>query len=1330
MLARAVSSFRQSFPPSLDLLGAFPKLVLVLNHCFGISISLMLNIRRFNMNGVIFHSSLILLVFTMINYGEEKYLGFTHDVFISFRGEDTRHKFIGHLRNSLCRKGVNTFDDDEDLSMGLGISPALSKAIEESNILIIVFSENYASSTWCLNELVKILECTKKNNKQLVFPIFYHVNPSDIRNQRNSFGEAMIMHEDRFGKGSEEVETWRKALSEATNLPGQHIISTEYEINFIEKIAEKVHKNLPPKPLHIGHNLVGLEHPIEKVKSLLDMKHHDKTVRMLGIYGLGGIGKTQLAKALYNNIVHRFQAASFLADVGEKSKKQNGLEDLQKTLLSEMLEKLETELGSTSKGMQEIKSKLCRKKVLLVLDDVDDKDTLEKLAGGRDWFGLGSRIVITTRDEGLLIDYQVEKIYQMKELDEKHSLELFCWNAFKQSYPKPGYKDVSLLAVDYAKCHPLALKVIGSDLATIREGKVDAWECVLEEYKGNAIAGIQDVLKISYDRLGDNAKNVFLDIACFFKGERIEYVKEILKDFCATLNINVLVNKSLLTIENGCLKMHDLIQDMGRDIVKKESLNPSERTRLWSYSDVIRVLTTNSGSEKIQGLMLDPPPEETPVNWNDRAFEKMKWLRILIVRNASFSTKPQHLPNHLRLLDWEEYQSNCFPRQFQPTDIIVFNLCKSHLTQAALFKKFSCLTIMNLSHSQSITELPDVGEVQNLRELRFDNCVNLIAVHKSVGFLKKLVHFSASKCTKLRTFLPQMFLPSLEVLDLSVCVNLEHFPDITGKMEKPLMIYMMHTSISELPDSIGNLIGLVYIEMQSSKKLRYVPSSLFMLPNVVTFKFGGCSQLGESLRSFLENHSNANGQSTLRTLNFRNAGLSDDDLRRIFFRFPMLEELIASRNNFECLPACIGKSKHLTNLNVSVCVKLRKIPECTNLRVLDIHHCWMLADISELPSTIQRVDARCCFSLTQETLAMLWRQVSKEIQGLEIVMPQTENIPEDTGLNFRGNGGNPQFWARGGGGGGGKFPVVALALVFQEVGKQSTQVQLRRQLVELHLVVNGQRVRRKGYYNFRIAGDHVLMCDLRLLFSSNEWQRLDEFLENDWNHVMVLYDAASNMNLGCWGAFVCEYEGGNVMSECPAPKYEISRISSMKRDRAQEQIKMIDKFGLDEMFDDDDNMDLVECDEERLHRYEISRQAKNVLESSRAGGECSTLGNNSDLVRFLETMNSEGEASRRGNWETSEAKKSTSSIKALLKKLEGIKSEIDALLHWKKQRNMEEFVDQVREMVRLNGLRDGMYGYLKLVEFQKNEKRGQLPSLISPHPSTSHDFTDWELYVS
>jgi hypothetical protein len=159
---------------------------------------------------------------SMVNY-EEQSDRFTYDVFLSFRGEDTRETIVGYLRRAFEKRGIKVFYDDKNLRIGEDISPALCKAIEESNISVIVLSEDYASSRWCLGELVKIMECTERNKKQIVFPIFYHVDPSDVRHQRKSYGEAIVAHQKRFGKHSEKIKAWTAALSQVADLKGHHV---------------------------------------------------------------------------------------------------------------------------------------------------------------------------------------------------------------------------------------------------------------------------------------------------------------------------------------------------------------------------------------------------------------------------------------------------------------------------------------------------------------------------------------------------------------------------------------------------------------------------------------------------------------------------------------------------------------------------------------------------------------------------------------------------------------------------------------------------------------------------------------------------------------------------------------------------------------------------------------------------------------------------------------------------------------------------------------------------------------------------------------------------
>ena len=145
---------------------------------------------------------------------------YNFDVFLSFRGEDTRYNFTDHLFVNLNRAGIKTFRDDQ-LERGEEIKSKLLKTIEESRISIVVFSKDYAQSKWCLDELTKIMEC-REEMEQTVFPVFYHVDPSDVRNQKKgSFGEALSIHERTVDE--KKVQRWKDSLTKASNLSGFHV---------------------------------------------------------------------------------------------------------------------------------------------------------------------------------------------------------------------------------------------------------------------------------------------------------------------------------------------------------------------------------------------------------------------------------------------------------------------------------------------------------------------------------------------------------------------------------------------------------------------------------------------------------------------------------------------------------------------------------------------------------------------------------------------------------------------------------------------------------------------------------------------------------------------------------------------------------------------------------------------------------------------------------------------------------------------------------------------------------------------------------------------------
>ena len=185
------------------------------------------------------------------------------------------------------------------------------------------------------------------------------------------------------------------------------------------------------------------------IESLL--KIDSEEVRVIGIWGMGGIGKTTIAEVIFHKISSRYEGSSFLKNVAEESKR-HGLNYICKELLSKLLrEDLHIDTPKVIPSI--ITRRLKRKKVLIVLDDVNTSELLENLVGvGRDWLGAGSRVIVTTRDKHVIMGEVVDKIHQVKKMNFQNSLELFSINAFGKTYPKKGYEELSKRAVEYAVC--------------------------------------------------------------------------------------------------------------------------------------------------------------------------------------------------------------------------------------------------------------------------------------------------------------------------------------------------------------------------------------------------------------------------------------------------------------------------------------------------------------------------------------------------------------------------------------------------------------------------------------------------------------------------------------------------------------------------------------------------------------------------------------------------------------------------------------------------------------------------------------------------------------
>jgi hypothetical protein len=217
--------------------------------------------------------------------------------------------------------------------------------------------------------------------------------------------------------------------------------------------------------LKVAMNLVGIDSRVKEMKDLLDLETHD-IVSIVCIYGMGGIDgidKTTLAKAVYNQICNGFEEISYLLNIKETSGQPNGLVSLQNLLFLDIL-KMNLTISNVDGGIELIKNRCQGKKVLIVMDDVDDVKQLHTLVGNSKWFGAESRIISTTRDEQLCTQLGVHKKYKVEKLNYRESLQLFSYHAFKLPYPTYDYQKLSIWAVEHVGGLPLALEVLGSYL--------------------------------------------------------------------------------------------------------------------------------------------------------------------------------------------------------------------------------------------------------------------------------------------------------------------------------------------------------------------------------------------------------------------------------------------------------------------------------------------------------------------------------------------------------------------------------------------------------------------------------------------------------------------------------------------------------------------------------------------------------------------------------------------------------------------------------------------------------------------------------------------------
>ncbi|XP_019089585.1 PREDICTED: probable disease resistance protein RPP1 isoform X2 [Camelina sativa] len=880
----------------------------------------------------------------------------THNIFASFRGKDVREDFLSHIHKEFRRKGIKLFIDNE-IKRGKSIGPELIGAIRKSTISIIFLSRNYASSKWCLNELVEIMKWREELYRPVI-PIFYKIVPSDVKNLTGDFGKAFI--KTCAGTSKEDIERWRQALAKVATIADCYDSSHwENDAAMIEQLASRVSDMMNLVPSRNFDNLVGMNAHIENLKRFL-RPDDSRNVRIIGIWGPSGIGKSTIAKVLFGEYSQEFQLSAFMANVktrypirshdniGHKLK-------LKMKLQVDFLSQIRNQQDIQIRHLGNVEERLRYKKVFVVIDDVDCLEQLDAITGLFSCYGPGSMIIATAQDLHLFKAKGIDQVYKVDFSTFFEAVQIFCIYAFGQRVTFDGFENIAMEITKLTGNLPLGLKVLGSFL---RGMSLQEWKTHLPTLKINLNGDIENVLKFTYDVLSDKDKKIFLHIACFFNYEPIEKVEEHLASKFSDVrrNLKVLSEKSLISISSGYVKMHDLLEKLGRDIVRKQCCqDPGKRMFLVDSKDTCKVLSSDTiDNGTVLGINSKYSENMDELIRSGRAFGNMHNLHFLRLHGNDIHPRPYlpqsltliyreiFLPRGVRLLHWECFPMTCMPYPFTMESLIELNMSYSQLKK--LWKGYYViknLKWMDLKCSKNLEELPDLSTAINLQELNLEDCSSLVELPSSLG--------SAT---------------NLKILNLSGCSNLEALPSSIGNAANIRELFLRSCSrLVKLPSSIGNITIL-----------KVLPSSIGNI-NLEKLYLNGCSVL-EALPI------NINMES-LDVLDL--AGCS------MLKKFPEISTsirvLILNGTAIEEVPSSIRSWSRLDDWHMSYSENLKKFPHAfdfitelhlsdtriqeiapwvkriSRLRVLVIKGCTKLVSLPELPDSLSFLNAENCESL-------------------------------------------------------------------------------------------------------------------------------------------------------------------------------------------------------------------------------------------------------------------------------------------------------------------------------------------------------------------------------
>ncbi|CAN1270496.1 Disease resistance protein L6 [Linum perenne] len=777
-----------------------------------------------------------------------------YEVFMSFRGPDVRQTFADFLYSCLVRSKIRTFRDEEELPKGETLGPSLVKAITESKICIPIFTQRYASSKWCLQELAKMVECWKTGKGHLILPIFYLMDPRDVRHhEAGPYKEAFEQHS--LKHDPQTVMEWREALQEVGQMKGWHVTESNGQGAILDQILTKVELHLRANYTLVNDELVGINFHVEKVMELLNLDSTSEKV--VGIHGMGGLGKTTLAKAVFDKASMHFDRCCFLEDVREILSEIDGVVTMQNKIISSILRN-DSDAKNVGDGMQIIKDRVCRHKLLIVLDDVDERFQFEDIVGKLCNFSTDSRFLITTR---CLLRLNENKEFWMHD----HVRDLGRAIVREESIQKP-YKRSRVWS------NKEALTMLkngqGSDSVEVLRVDMEGEDHALTNQEFAKLSGLR-YLEVRNGRLVGNFKEVLPNIR--FLG--LYSCDSVPTD----VNLQKLVNLSLVNcpVKDGWRGWNEIKVAQKLKVCTLSGCHKLEK---------VPDLTSCGGLELLEFIGCRWMDGVLDIgNFKNLRLLRVKWtpikklkgeigmlqnLHTIDVRDTSLVKVPVGIsklsslraldltsdePNKLHLTEMlpdglKSLSISSFSLPALPSSLNYLKLCFCmHFERVPCLANLTNLTGLNL-HKVGIREILGLGELKLLETLCIFQAPNLdswvsLRQFPDLSDLKNLRELKIRYCKNLIEVKGLDRLESLEVLVLWVCRSIKKLPDLSGLKSLKKLDVSGCKQLTEVK-GLGSLHSLEDLSMLNCRSVKELPN-LSGLKKLRKLNLRKCRQLNE-----------------------------------------------------------------------------------------------------------------------------------------------------------------------------------------------------------------------------------------------------------------------------------------------------------------------------------------------------------------------------------------------------------------------------------------------------------------------------------------------------